>query len=234
MAPPATNPLVTIIVRTTGRPELARALDCAASQSYQPIEIVLVDAADAGIEKAQHGSLPVRVVRKGKLGRAPAANAGLEAARGEWILFLDEDDEIDRTHVEQLLAAAKRDNTHLAYSQTKLLDADGNFQRLLGGPYNREFLFRSNYLAIHAVLFSRLLVDAGHRFDESLDMFEDWDYWMQLSGRTVFAFTGFPTAIYRAASGESGAGSGPNLDREAVLAHRDKLVRKWSSPTTKS
>ena len=44
---------------------------------------------------------------------------------------------------------------------------------------------------------------------------------------TPFAFTGFPTAIYRAASGQSGAGSGPNLDRDTVLAHRDKLMKKW-------
>lgn len=221
-------PIVSVIVRTMGRPELARALDAIASQSHRPVEIVLVDAAERGIEMTQHSGVPVQVVRRGRLARARAANAGLEAAGGEWILFLDEDDEIERTHLEQLLAAARRANAAVAYSQTKLLDADGNFQRLLGGPFNRELLLRSNYLAIHAVLFSRALVAAGHRFDESLPIFEDWDFWLQLSARAPFAFTGFPTAIYRAASGESGAGSGPNLDREAILANRERLMKKWA------
>ena len=50
--------------------------------------------------------LPVRVVNAGPLGRPQAANAALEAAQGEWMLFLDEDDEIAPAHVAQLLAAA--------------------------------------------------------------------------------------------------------------------------------
>ena len=37
------NPLVSVIVRTMGRPELARALDSVAAQTHRPIEIVIVD-----------------------------------------------------------------------------------------------------------------------------------------------------------------------------------------------
>src|SRR5262245_52229549 len=102
IVPPGAPPLVSVIVRTLRRPELARALDCVAFQSYQPIEIVVVDAGDRGIEMEKHGPAAVRVVRRGRLARAAAANAGLEAARGEWLAFLDEDDEIERTHIEQL------------------------------------------------------------------------------------------------------------------------------------
>jgi glycosyltransferase involved in cell wall biosynthesis len=221
------KPLVSVIVRTMGRPELARALDSVAAQTHRPIEIVIVDAADAGLAMHERSGLPVRVVRKGRLARAPAANAGLEAASGEWLLFLDEDDEIEPGHVEELLTAARHSNTEVAYSQTRLVDADGNTERLLGGPFNKSFLLRSNYLAIHAVLFSRSLVAGGHRFDERFEIFEDWDFWLQLAQRTPFAFTGKPTAVYRAASGQSGAGAGPNLDREAVLAQRNKLMEKW-------
>ena len=93
--------------------------------------------------------------------------------------------------------------------------------------FSREKLLQSNYLAIHAVLFHRSLVDAGARFDESLETFEDWDFWLQLSARADFAFTGKPTAIYHAAAGASGAGAGANLDRSAVLAQRERLMRKW-------
>jgi GT2 family glycosyltransferase len=224
----APNPLVTIVVRTLGRPELRHALDSAAAQTYRPIEIVLVDAGDNGIEMTDHQGVAVRVIRKGRLARAAAANAGLEAGAGEWFLFLDEDDLVERDHVAQLLEAARRSNAQVAYSQTRILRAGGESERLLGGPYNREFLFRSNYLAIHAVLFSRAMVDAGHRFDERFQVFEDWDFWLQLTQHGAFAFTGRPTAIYRADSGQSGAGGGANLDRGVVKKQHERLLEKWS------
>jgi len=86
---------------------------------------------------------------------------------------------------------------------------------------------QSNYMAIHAVSFHRSLVDAGVRFDETLKTFEDWDFWIQLAQRTDFAFTGNPTALYHATAGGSGAGTGANLDKDAALAQRDILMRKW-------
>ncbi len=226
--PRAGAPPVSVIVRTMGRPTLSRALDCIAAQSHRPIEAVVVDAAARGIAMAEHRGVPVHVVGGIARDRPRAANAGLEAARGEWLAFLDEDDEIAPEHVQRLLEAARRDGTRASYSQTRLLDAAGRLQRIFGGgPFSRAALLRSNYLAIHAVLFHRAFVDAGCRFDESFAMFEDWDFWLRLSERDAFAFTGSATALYRAAAGGSGAGAGANLDRERVLAQRERLLRKW-------
>jgi glycosyltransferase involved in cell wall biosynthesis len=220
---------VSVIVRTVGRPAFARALACIAAQTYRPIEIVVVDAAGARLALTRHAGLPVRVVDRGPLDRPRAANAGLGAARGPWLLLLDEDDEIAPAHVAQLVATATVAGLPVAYSQTRLVDPAGP-GRIFGGPFSREALLRSNYLAIHAVLFHRSLVDAGARFDEALATFEDWDFWLQLASRTDFAFSGQPTAIYRAAAGASGAGAGANLDREAALRQRERLMRKWLPP----
>ena len=215
-----------IIVRTMGRPVLARALSRIDAQTHRPLETVLVDASGS-LGEPPASETPLIMVRKGRLDRPRAANAGLDAARGDAILFLDEDDEIEATHVAELVQAMAATRCRAAYSQTRIVDAAGNTQRIFGGPFDRAALFRSNYLAIHAVLFERSLVAEGCRFDESFGMFEDWDFWLQVAMRTPLAFTGKPTAIYHAAGGESGAGAGPNLDREAVLAQRNRLMRKW-------
>jgi glycosyltransferase involved in cell wall biosynthesis len=212
-----------------GRPTLAHALASVSAQTWRPLEIVLVDAAGTGNAMRDYADIPVHVVSRGeRLDRPRAANAGLAAARGTWITFLDEDDTVEPDHVALLVATATYADLPVAYGQTRLIGLDG-VQRVFGGPFSRAALLRSNYIAIHAALFHRSFVDRGKRFDESLATFEDWDFWLQLSAETDFAFTGKPTALYRAASGESGAGSGENLDREAALAQRNRLMRKWQA-----
>ena len=223
----ATPPLVSVVIRTMGRPALQRALASVAGQTWRPLEIVLVDAAGTGKSANDYADLPVRNVATGAaMDRPRAANAGLAAARGAWITFLDEDDVVEPEHIALLMATATVAGLPVAYGQTRLIGPDG-VQRIFGGPFSRAALLRSNYIAIHAALFHRAFVDRGIRFDESFATFEDWDFWLQLSAQADFAFTGKPTAIYRAASGESGAGAGPNLDREAVLAQRERLMQKW-------
>jgi glycosyltransferase involved in cell wall biosynthesis len=178
---------------------------------------------------AEHRGIPVRIASGGMLDRPRAANAGRVAACGDWLLFLDEDDAIEPGHLAALLAAALTAVAQVAYSQTQLIDASGRVERVFGGPFNRLALFRSNYLHICAVLFSREFVAQGARFDESYATFEDWDFWLQLAMKTPFAFTGHATARYYASAGQSGAGSGANLDRAAALAQRNRLMLKWQA-----
>ena len=218
---------MSVIVRTVGRPLLARALASVSGQLHRPLEVVLVDAAAAGLAAPRLPGIEVRVAGGSRLDRPSAANAGLEASRGDWIVFLDEDDEFAPEHVSSLVAVALVSGAPVTYSQTRLVDRSGRTLRLLGGPFNRDALLRSNYIHMSAALFSRAFVDAGARFDPSFDGFEDWDFWLQLATRTDFAFTGQPTAIYRAEEGTSGLGAGGNLDREAALARRERLMRKW-------
>jgi glycosyltransferase involved in cell wall biosynthesis len=225
--PPPEPPLVTLIVRTMGRPELPRALRCIVGQSHRPLQVVVVDAGDRGLAVSLGPGIPVDVVRRGRLDRPHAANAGLAAARGEWIAFLDEDDEIAPTHIAELLAAAGAKGMRAAYSQTVIVDEAGRPKHLFGGPFNRAMLLKSNYLSIHSVLFHRSFVDAGLRFDETLPMLEDWDFWLALSRDSSLAFTGRPTAIYHANLGQSGAGAGDNLDRSRTLEMRNRIMAKW-------
>ena len=207
-----------------GRSPLARAMERIAAQSHRPLEVVVVDASGSPAVPPALRDLPITLVQGRRLDRPHAANAGLDRARGDLVLFLDEDDEIEPTHIADLCQAlAATPRARVAYSQTRLVDAQGNTQRIFGGPFDRMALFRSNYLAIHAVLFERSLAAEGCRFDETLATFEDWDFWLQLAMRTLFAFTGKPTAIYHAAGGQSGAGAGPNRSEERRVGKECRL-----------
>ena len=218
----STPPLVSVVIRTAGQPGLARALAAAAAQTWRPTEIVLVDAEAAGRELRDFADLPVRVVGADwPMDPARAANAGLMAARGEWIGFLDEDDTIEPEHVALLVETAARAELPVAYAQARLIAPDG-VQRVYGAPFSRAALLRSDYIPLHAGIFSRAFVEQGVRFDESLGPVAEWDFWLQLAALTDFAYADTPTATYRPRMGRL-AGMPPP---EGV---HEKLRQKWQA-----
>ncbi len=94
---PADGPLVSIIVRTCGRPQtLRRTLQSLRWQTYRNFEIVVTedgpDTARTMLE-TEFADLPVRYLCDGaRHGRAANGNRGLAAARGTLCNFLDDDD----------------------------------------------------------------------------------------------------------------------------------------------
>lgn len=99
------DPMVSIVVATYRRQEtLIRALRSLATQTYNHIEIVLVDDNDQAewnqkVERiaddfgAEFPEISLqRIVLHPNKGSAKARNAGIEAAHGEYVTFLDDDD----------------------------------------------------------------------------------------------------------------------------------------------
>lgn len=92
------TPKVTAVIPTRNRPQLVtRAVRSALRQTYRQIEVVVVvDGPDGETEgclaEIQDPRLRIVVLETSR-GGSGARNAGVEAARGEWIAFLDDDDE---------------------------------------------------------------------------------------------------------------------------------------------
>ncbi|MCB0038186.1 MAG: glycosyltransferase [Caldilinea sp.] len=224
-------PLVSVIVRTKDRPErLLEALSAVAHQSYPRIELVvvndggtdvahLVDDFAAAVVATRYENLPRN------MGRAAAANVGLDAARGEYLIFLDDDDLFKPDHIAALVGALRAaPDKLLAYTGT--LQVGHGRSEVWSLPFDRVRLQTFGLFAIHAALFSRRLLEHGCRFDETLQAHEDWDFWLQAAEKTDFIHVNQVSAIYRHL-GSSGV-SAFNFDPVRAEAQRAQLMRKWT------
>lgn len=106
--------VVSIIVPAYNvEPYIGRCLNSLLKQTYQNIEIIVVDdgATDksgAIIEQYAKKDKRVFVIHKKNGGLSSARNAGLKKCTGEYVLFVDGDDYLDFFAIEQLLRLAKR------------------------------------------------------------------------------------------------------------------------------
>ena len=223
------RPLVSILVRSMGRPSLASALTSIAQQTYRPIEVVVINAAGNTHPLLPDINLQGIALRleggKQPLTRACAANRALETARGRWLMFLDDDDTIDPDHVERLHSALQsHPDVRVAHAGVRLVDQQGQQCGLLDDPVDRVGLWMANRLAIHAALFSKELVDAGLRFDETFLVYEDWDFWFRMARQESFLHVPGVSATYRL-TGTSGTTEHHDLDTSRRL--RAPFYRKW-------
>jgi len=90
-------------------PFLRETLDSALSQSQAPQEVIVVDdgSTDESATIAESYGPPVRVIRQENQGESVARNRGIEAAKGDWIAFLDADDLWAPTKLERQMEAAE-------------------------------------------------------------------------------------------------------------------------------
>lgn len=223
-----TPPLVSVLIRSMDRETLTEALASVAVQSYDAIEVVVVNAG-ARLHRPlgeRCGRFALRLIEPGVgLPRAPAANRAMAEARGDWLLFLDDDDLIDPHHVARLQQALSDSaGAEVAYAGVRISGAPGEPETLLDEPFDADRLWLANYLPIHAVMFARRLFDAGYRFDEDLQVYEDWDFWQRLAREHRFVHVPGPSATYRLI-GQSGL----SADRDEALTHaaRQAVYRKW-------
>ena len=88
------NPLVSVIIPVfNGARYLRAALESVFAQTYRPFEVIVVDDGSADDSGSVAQSFPdVRYIRQENKGVAAARNNGIEAARGEFFAFLDQDD----------------------------------------------------------------------------------------------------------------------------------------------
>src|SRR5690349_5559216 len=92
--PDRSSPLVSVLVRSMDRASLRKSLESIAAQDWPNAEVVVLSARPGhGPLEERCGAFPLRLVpTQQPLPRARAANRAMEEARGDYLLFLDDDD----------------------------------------------------------------------------------------------------------------------------------------------
>lgn len=203
------SPLVSIIIRTCGRPNILRtALESVRKQTYNNIEVILVEDGKNVSEPLlkEFPEMNIHYYAMGqRCGRTATGNRGFEMANGKYLNFLDDDDILLPEHVSTLIEYVIQNKLRAAYAIAEehqiVRQKNGTFQTRrkfirYRYPFNRMLLFYMNYIPIQSIIFEKTLYEQCGGFDEELDTLEDWDTWVRYAMVCNFGFVDRVTSVY--------------------------------------
>lgn len=192
------QPLISVVVPTYNRSRLLReAVDSVRGQTYEEWELVVVDDGSTDDTAAVLAGLDdprLRVVRLDHTGNAAGVrNAGLAAARGDYVAFLDDDDLWMRPKLAIQLAGLQQSGCRWGYSAFDRIDEHG---RILIDPrvvpwrphrgWILEQLLRIEAIVpLPTVMAERSLLEEAGGFDETFWFCEDYELWFRLAARAA-------------------------------------------------
>jgi hypothetical protein len=243
---------VSVIVRTQGRRQasLVELLTCLAAQTHERFEVLLfvhaseLDAVDATrqlVEQFDYSfaqRVRVQQIIGGNRGRP--LNAGLEAARGRYIAFVDDDDLVTADWVEAFARGAEAAPGRIVRSITVERDVrrprsdEIGSATVLEGPVRFTFSPTFDFVehcyanstpicafAVPAALVSALRIS----FDEHVAVQEDWHFLMRCASYAGVHDTGAITAVYHRWADLDG--SRATIDEDVWRAARDLVLHEF-------
>ena len=223
--------LVSIIVPVYGvEAYLAECVDSLLAQTYQNLEILLVDDGSpdncpAICDAYADRDARIKVIHKENGGAASARNAGLDAMHGEYVCFVDGDDLVCADYVEKLLSTletAQADISICGFTQMSVDNEVKFLDREPAGSYSctnylREFLKHWTCALLWNKLFCKevicgLRMEEGHRIDD-----EFFTYQAVLNSQRI---TVFDAPLYRYRIRTSSVMQEFNTNREQFLLDR--------------
>ena len=229
-------PLVSVITPVyNGEVWLGEALDSALGQTFESLEIIVVDdgSSDSSLQvahdRAQRASGRITVISQNNAGLPTARNVAMNHAQGQYYALLDADDAWQPDHLEMLMALFDRDpDLGLVHANIERVDAGG---RTLGIP-NRNWstqsdafdalALRHEHVSCPTAVFSRSAIEIVGGFDPLFTGLgcEDRDLWLRIAARFRIRYLDRVTARYRVHQASMSA------DRNRMARARQQLIVK--------
>ncbi len=124
------TPLISVIIPVYNREKhLKKCLDIITNQTYKNLEVIVVNdgSSDSSMDIARKFSVKIIEHQKNR-GLAAARNTGIDNAKGKYIHFMDDDDEINANFYENLLKASEETNADMTASGVIHQKAKGKTQ----------------------------------------------------------------------------------------------------------
>ncbi len=202
------DPLVSVVIPTFNRAELTvRALQSVLSQTYQSLDVIVVDDASTDNThdriKALQKTDPriVYLCHPTNRGAQAARNTGIHAAKGAYIAFLDSDDEWlpEKLQLQMALFSQAGPALGVVYCGIQEISADGKmldrFAPRFRGSIHPQAL--SHWVAgTDTLVIRREFLEKIGGFDERVFSYQEWDLCIQLAKVCEFDFIPECLALY--------------------------------------
>jgi glycosyltransferase involved in cell wall biosynthesis len=204
MTPAGLLPTVSVVIPCFNQARyLGRAISSALSQSHPPLECIVVDDGSTDETAKVAEVLHARVIKQGNKGVSAARNAGLAAACGELIVFLDADDELLPGALE-MEAGALAEAPHLAAVVTRCeaMDESGTPIAVVHHEIDPAALYHdwlaSNFVwTPGAAMFRRAALTEIGGFADDLGPAADYALYLRLARDNRIAFIEGSAVRYR-------------------------------------
>ena len=228
-----TAPIFSVIVPLYNKErEVESTLRSVLAQTYQPLEIVVVDdgSTDRSAEIVESlGSPLIRLIRQSNAGECAARNRAMSEARGEWFALLDADDEWKPEFLEEVAAMIEEwpdcgiySTAFDIVSPTGRVRGNCPTQRGVVDNFWRESM--THYVTIpSATVLSRKAVEQLGGFPEGMKMGGDQWMWIKLASHYGVCFSPRALCDYSmVASNRSGAIYTPEVTKYTLEEMLDK------------
>ena len=182
-------PTVSAIIPTHNRSQtVLRALRSVYAQRIPVNEVIVIDdgSSDDTAARVQAAFPGVNLICQTQHGVSHARNRGIDAAQGEWLAFLDSDDEWLPMKIETQLDAVRNNPSSRICHSNEIWIRNGrrvnpmDKHRKHGGWIFEHCLPRCA-ISPSSVLLHRSTIEEFGAFDESLPVCEDYDLWLRMT-----------------------------------------------------
>lgn len=232
MTPSAASPVLSVVIPYyRGRDVIRDAVESILDQTLQPWEIVICDDGSPDDLDAALGPLRahVKVIRKPNGGIASAMNAATDAAEGEFLVQLDQDDAFLPSRLEAIAGAINAHSDVDIVATDAYVEYEGKRVVKLSEihPFHageqRVGILQSCFFLWPAIRRSRLVAVGG--YDESFPVMQDWECFIRLilDGASV-AYVDEPLYCWRLTPGSRSSANG--------VANAEALIRMMTKTLT--